>query len=68
MVSPICERLFPKQASGTTNASLNVAGRQVKVNSLGLWVREACEQKKKGGWGQFKKGEGVESDAVDIYL
>lgn len=68
MVSPICERLFPKQASGTTNASLNVAGRQVKINTLGLWVREACEQKKNKTGGSVKKGEGVESDGVDIYL
>lgn len=59
MVSPICERLFPKQASGTTNASLNVAGRQVKINTLGLWVREACEQKKTKRGGQLKKGKGL---------
>lgn len=58
VVSPVCERLFPKQASGTTNASLNVTGRQVKVNSLRLWVREACEQKKRGVGSVQKRGRG----------
>jgi len=52
-VSLICqERLFTKQASGTTNASLNVAGSQVTKKIHWGSGREVCGQKK---WVREKK-------------
>lgn len=51
-VSFICqERLFTKQASGTTNASLKVSGNQVKKKIHWDFGREVCCQgKKKRGY------------------
>lgn len=52
-VSLICqERLFTKQASGTTNASLKVPRSQVKKKTHWEFGRDVCCQKKKGGGGQ----------------
>lgn len=63
-----CSSTCPDKTSrGTTNASLNVAGSQIKNNThWGLGVGK-CVVKINGSVGG-KKGELIESDVVDIYL
>lgn len=65
-VSFICqERLFTKQASGTTNASLNLDGSHVKKKIHWGFGREVRGHK---NWVSEKKKVGavIESDGVDI--